>query len=106
MHPLASAVLTILAIHAYFWPGNVFFPLARLVHSMPNFLKKPFFKCLFCMSSIWSVPTFFLYCDHGGIIGTTTLLMFLQFLFPLSGILFLVDVLLGYISPSYGQEEE
>ncbi len=93
---LILATFAILCIHGAFMPGNVFFPLAKLLWSAPKYIKKPVFQCLFCMTSIYSTPCFFLFAS-----GDHSLLEFLRFAFPLGGILLVLDIILHRINPHY-----
>lgn len=101
MIQLLLSALAILSLHAVCWDGNAFDRVNRWTWRWPSWLKKPLFDCLFCMSSIWSVPTYVLFYDSWSTVG------YLRHVFPLAGILFLLDFILNTINPMlrYGGKE-
>lgn len=54
------SIITI-AIHALFWDGMVLSWMKPALYRLPQFMRKPLFECLICMSSFWTLVIMLIY---------------------------------------------
>lgn len=45
-------------------PGEIFSIPASYADVLPEFITKPMYDCVYCMSSVWGSLVFWLYYDH------------------------------------------
>lgn len=58
--------LICIAVHALFWEGMILYKLGRSIkillsaYTFTSKLQKPLFDCLICMSSFWTIISYFI----------------------------------------------